>query len=166
MSDSPKPLPSRKANRKVSGLSAGQILATEIGDLIALMGQVKDLSLELEGPGDLLDILEGIGRACNRLVTMLKAANQLGAGDEIGEAVRAAVLSTLGNLPIFQNSRAGGRESETSHPQESTPGRQPELPHAGETSAAAKPETTGARPAGEPAAGQKSSKRKSHARPE
>ena len=158
MSDEKK-TPTPRKSRRSAGLSAGQILTREINDLVELMARVKELSLEPQAPADLLDILEGIGRSCSRLVTMLKAEIALGEGDEIGEAVREAVRIALGDVPLINSLREREPDGETSGAQASAPGRQPdqkalEHPPAGESTATATPERPGARPAGNPAAGQ------------
>ena len=120
----------------------------------------------LEKIKDLLDILEGIGRSCSRLVTMLKAENALGTGDEVGEAVREAVRLALGEKALLQSLRASEPGGEASGAQVLDPGRQPagnslEQALDGANSAAATPAKTGARPTRHPAAGQKP-KRRTH----
>jgi hypothetical protein len=164
MSERKQPPLSRKNRRRVAEHSASQILVQEINDLVELMGRVKEMSLEPQTPADLLDILEGIGRSCSRLVTMLKAESALGKGDEIGEAVREATQIALGERSLLQNSRGSEPEGEAAGAQVPDPGRQPpgiplEQDLVGEPSAPAKLAKKGTRPPRQTAAGQKTKKK-------
>ena len=73
MSDPKNPPLPRKSRRKAlpsqAALSASQILVREINDLVELMGRVKELSLESQEPGDLLDLTFQQGGAHCRVET-------------------------------------------------------------------------------------------------
>ncbi len=83
-------------------------------DLVALMNRVKQMSEADLKLSDVLDVLEGIGRAATRLANLLQAEQELAeGGDDLGEEIDQAIAELFGHRASFQPEGydgAGGAE--------------------------------------------------------
>ncbi len=79
-----------------------ELLRPAAHDLVALMNRVKQMSEADLKLSDVLDVLEGIGRASTRLANLLQAEQELGAGDDLDEAIDQAISELFGHRAIFQ----------------------------------------------------------------
>jgi hypothetical protein len=102
--------------RKPKNISPGsrnralELLRPAALDLVALMNRVKQMSEADLKLSDVLDVLEGMGRASTRLANLLQAEQELGAGDDRDEAIDQAIAELFGHRPLFQPEGNGGVE--------------------------------------------------------
>ena len=91
MNPNPPPAsPRRRAKRQASEIVRGEIVA-----LLDLIDRLMELSEEQDSLKDLLNLLEGIGRASTRLVTLLKAERDL----TVSQSKDQAPASSLPEYP-------------------------------------------------------------------
>ncbi len=77
---------------------ASEMLHAATNDLKALMDKVKQMSEADLKLNDVLNVLEGIGRAATRLANLLKAEEELAGGSDLGSEVDEAIAELFGNL--------------------------------------------------------------------
>ena len=91
MNPNPPPAsPRRRAKRQASEIVRGEIVA-----LLDLIDRLMELSEEQDSLKDLLNLLEGIGRASTRLVTLLKAERDLTVSQSKDQALIEAAARVL-----------------------------------------------------------------------
>ncbi len=92
---------------------AADLLRPAMDDLKALMERAK-LMIGAEAKlSDVLDVLEGIGRAATRLANLLQAEQELGIGDDLGDEFDRAIAEMFGQRALFKPEGydgAGGTE--------------------------------------------------------
>ncbi len=87
---------------------AADVLRPAMDDLKALMEQAKQMIGAEARLKDVLDVLEGIGRAATRMANLLQAEQELGAGDDLGDEIDQAIAEMLGQRPLFKTEGYGG----------------------------------------------------------
>jgi len=93
----------RSKNRATDGNNkAVDLLHPAALDLIELMKRAKRMADEKVELSEVLDVLEGIGKASTRLATLLKAEQQLAEGSDLGQEVDEAIAELFGHRAIFQ----------------------------------------------------------------
>jgi len=81
-------------------IPAPRDLAEEINMLRGLIRQVIELADEERSFGELLSILEVVGKSSYRLATLLKVNRELGNGEGLMEVLNQAVSETMQELGI------------------------------------------------------------------
>ncbi len=87
---------------------ASDLLRPAMDDLKALMDQAKQMIGANARLSEVLDVLEGIGRAATRLANLLQAEQELGTGDDLGEEFDRAIAEMLGQRPLFKPEGSDG----------------------------------------------------------
>ncbi len=77
-------------------------------DLKILMERAKQMIGAEAKLSEVLDVLEGIGRAATRLANLLQAEQELGAGDDLGEEIDQVIAELFGHRASFQPEGNGG----------------------------------------------------------
>ncbi len=93
---------------------AADLLRPAMDDLKALMERAKQMIGADARLSDVLDVLEGIGRAATRLANLLQAEQDLGSGDDLRGEIDQAIAEMLGQFTLFKpegNGGAGGTEN-------------------------------------------------------
>jgi hypothetical protein len=108
MSDEKTEPTKRRTRRRSKPQSA--MLQDEIHDLQDLLEQVKEKPEDDPALAALLDKLEGVGRTCIRLATLLKAERQLAAEQSAGKSLAEASARVLEAMKREAKEAKSGRE--------------------------------------------------------
>ncbi len=81
---------------------AAELLRPAMDDLKALMEQAKQMIGADAKLSEVLDVLEGIGRAATRMANLLQAEQELGTGDDLGDEIDQAIAELFGQRPLFK----------------------------------------------------------------
>ncbi len=98
---------------------AKELLRPAMDDLKALMEKAKQMIGAEAKLEDVLDVLEGFGRASTRIARLLKAEQELaGGGDDLEEEIDQAINELFGHLPSFQHEGYDGTKTNENVPPE------------------------------------------------
>ena len=75
------------------------------------MSENADLKL-----GDVLEVLDQIGKAATRLVTLIKAEQELVSGSDLDLEINQAIKELFGHRAVFQPEGNGGAEESEAVP--------------------------------------------------
>jgi hypothetical protein len=109
MSDELIEIPKRRARRKPRPQS--EVLQDEIHDLQDLLEQVKEKPEDDPTLAAMLDKLEGVGRTCIRLATLLKAERQLADQQAGGKTLAEASARVLEAMQREAKETRGGKRA-------------------------------------------------------
>ncbi len=87
---------------------ASELLRPAMDDLKALMEPAKQMIGAEAQLSEVLDVLEGIGRAATRMANLLQAEQELGTGDDLGDEIDRAIAEMFGQFPLFKTEGYGG----------------------------------------------------------
>ena len=109
----------RPKNRSNDGRSpAVDLLHPAALDLIELMHRAKQMADEKVELCEVLEVMEGIGKASTRLATLLKAEQQLAEGSDLGREVDEAIAELFGHRASLQPAGYDGTEGNKNQPSE------------------------------------------------
>ncbi len=87
---------------------ATDLLRPAMDDLKALMELAKQMIGAEAQLREVLDVLEGIGRAATRMANLLQAEQELGTGDDLGEEIDQAIAELFGQRALFKPEGSDG----------------------------------------------------------
>ncbi len=107
----------RKRSSNADRKRATDLLPSATDDLKALMDRANQMSEETDLQlGEVLEVLDEIGKAATRLANLLKAEQELTSGGDLGLEIHQALKELFGHRAFFHPEGSGGTQGQEAVP--------------------------------------------------